>query len=218
MRALIVLALAGSVVALAAHAATTPVPRPADQVPPATPPTAQAPRATAPTAQSPQATPPPIHVPQAQVVGQLPQDTALVGQPFEGTWTASGQRQMLPTEAGVSAVTIQLSGAVSIRVGTGLGRGFRGEVLGFDDGTGLAAGRAVWTDERGDRIFSVLQGDTLAAATRQMRAIITGGTGRYAGYGGEYEFTWRHLIAVDGVQVHGDAVNLRGHVRPGAGR
>jgi hypothetical protein len=91
-------------------------------------------------------------------------------------------------------------------------------VLGFDDGTGLAAGRAVWTDERGDRVFSVLQGDILAAGTRQMRAIITGGTGRYAGFSGEYEFTWRHLIAVEGTQVNGQAVNLRGHVRPGGAR
>jgi hypothetical protein len=125
---------------------------------------------------------------------------------------------MLPTEAGVSALTIQLSGAVSIRTGSGLSRGFRGEVLGFDDGTGLAAGRAVWTDERGDRIFSVLQGDVLAAGTRQMRAIITGGSGRYAGFTGEYEFTWRHLIAVDNAQVNGQAVNLRGYVHPGSGR
>ena len=200
MRVLVLLVLAGSVVA---------------QVPQATPPTATAVTATAPTATAPQATAPPIHLTQALPVGPVPPDA---GQLFEGTWSASGQRQMLPTEAGVSALTIQLSGAVSIRTGSGMSRGFRGEVLGFDDGTGQAAGRAVWTDERGDRIFSVLQGDVLAAGTRQMRAIITGGSGRYAGFSGEYEFTWRHLIAVDNAQVNGQAVNLRGYVHPGSAR
>jgi len=214
VRAVIILVFTGSVVALAAHAVPG-LDSPPAQVQSATPPTATAPQATAPTTTAPQATAPSIHLTQALPVGPPPQEA---GQLFEGTWSASGQRQTLPTEAGVSALTIQLSGAVSIRTGAGLSRGFRGEVLGFDDGTGLAAGRAVWTDERGDRVFSVLQGDILAAGTRQMRAVITGGTGRYAGFSGEYEFTWRHLIAVEGTQVNGQAVNLRGHVRPGGAR
>jgi hypothetical protein len=76
----------------------------------------------------------------------------------------------------------------------------------------------VWTDERGDRIFSVLQGDSLLGNQRALRGIITGGTGRYAGFSGEYEFTWRHLIAVDGGQINGRTTNLRGHVRPGTVR
>jgi hypothetical protein len=214
VRYVVLVLLTGSVVALAA------MPLPPAQVAPATPPRAQAPQATppqatAPTATAPQATAPPVHLIQALPVGPVPPET---GQLFEGTWSASGQRQILPTEAGAPALTIQLSGAVSIRTASGLSKGFRGEVLGFDDGTGLAAGRAVWTDERGDRVFSVLQGDMLAAGHRQMRAIITGGTGRYAGMSGEYEFTWRHLITVEGAQVSGQSVNLRGYVHPGSAR
>ncbi|HEX5070656.1 MAG TPA: hypothetical protein VFV78_10635 [Vicinamibacterales bacterium] len=224
MKPVVLILLAGSAAALAAGAVPGPD-APPRQVPPATPPTVQVPQATAPTATAPQATAPTttapqaaapaIHLTQALPVGPAP---AEAGQAFEGTWSASGQRQVLPTEAGVSALTIQLSGAVSLRTSGGLSRGFRGEVLGFDDGTGLAAGRAVWTDDRGDRIFSVLQGDVLAAGNRQMRALITGGTGRYAGFSGEYEFHWRHLITVEGAQVSGQAVNLRGHVRPGSAR
>ena len=131
---------------------------------------------------------------------------------------ATGQRQTLPTEDGDLAVTVQLSGAVAITTGAGLSRGFRGEVIGFDDGAGLVAGRVVWTDERGDRIFSALNGEGLAAAGRQMRGTIVGGTGRYAGMTGEYEFRWHYLIAAEGSVVNGRAVDLRGRVRLGGGR
>ena len=75
---------------------------------------------------------------------------------FEGTLSASGQRQALPTESGRPAVTVQLSGPVAITAGEGLSRGFLGEVIGFDDGAGLSVLRADWTDQRGDRIFSQL--------------------------------------------------------------
>jgi hypothetical protein len=158
-------------------------------------------------------------VPSATVLtAQGLQPDASAGQAFEGTWLASGQRQKLPTEAGPPAATVQLSGAVAIRTGTGLSRGFRGEVIGFDDGAGSIAGRAVWTDEHGDRIFSVLTGDALAAAGRQMRGRITGGTGRYAGMTGEYAFHWQYLVAVDDNPISGRAIDLRGLVRPGRGR
>ena len=143
---------------------------------------------------------------------------AASGQAFEGTWSATGQRQTLPTEDGDLAVTVQLSGAVAITTGAGLSRGFRGEVIGFDDGAGLVAGRVVWTDERGDRIFSALNGEGLAAAGRQMRGTIVGGTGRYAGVTGEYEFRWHYLIAAEGSVVNGRAVDLRGRVRLGGRR
>ena len=153
----------------------------------------------------------------AAQVGPPAQAPVPAGQTFEGTWSASGQRQTLPTEAGQPAVTVQLSGAVTITTGAGLSRGFRGEVIGFDDGAGLIAGRVVWTDEKGDRIFSVLKGEALAAG-RQMRGTITGGTGRYAGIAGEYEFRWQYLIAAEGSLVNGRAIDLRGRVRAGGTR
>jgi hypothetical protein len=139
-------------------------------------------------------------------------------QPFEGTWSASGQRQTLSTDAAQAAVTIRLSGEVTITTGAGLSRGFRGEVIGFDDGAGLVAGRAVWTDERGDRLFSTITGDALSAAGRQIRGTITGGTGRYAGFSGEYAFRWQYVIADEGDHVVGRAVDLRGRVRGGGRR
>jgi len=153
----------------------------------------------------------------AAVAAQTVSPTPPADQVFEGTWSASGERQTLTIEAGHPAVTVQLSGAVTITSGAGLGRGFRGEVIGFDDGAGVVAGRAVWTDDKGDRIFSVLAGDALTAAGRPLRGAITGGTGRYAGVTGEYEFRWQYLIAAEGNHVSGRAVDLRGRVR-GQGR
>jgi len=147
-----------------------------------------------------------------------PQQAAATGQVFEGTWSASGQRQILKTEPGRTATTVQLSGPVTIRTGAGLSRGFRGEFIGFDDGAGLVAARAVWTDDKGNRIFSGIVGEAFALAGRQMRGTITGGTGRYAGMTGEYEFRWQHLVNVDDVMVSGRAVDLRGRVRSSGGR
>jgi len=99
---------------------------------------------------------------------------------FEGSLSASGQRQTLPTESGRPAATVQLSGPVAITAGEGLSRAFRSEAIGFDDGAGLTVLRGVWTDDRGDRIFTRLNGETVASG-RRIAATITGGTGRYAG-------------------------------------
>ena len=212
MRTVFVLVFAGVAVTFAAQ---TP---PRVQAPTVQRPTVQQPTVQQPTVQQPQTTVPTVQTaPILAPVGSPLQTSQPAGQAFEGTWSASGQRQSLMTELGRPAVTVQLSGAVSITTGTGLGRGFRGEAIGFDDGGGLAAGSAVWTDDRGDRIFSVIQGATMAAAGRQVHGTITGGSGRYAGVTGEYEFTWQHLITTEGNAVNGRAVDLRGRVQPGTG-
>ena len=133
---------------------------------------------------------------------------------FEGTLSATGQRQAIPTESGQPAVTVQLSGPVSITAGEGLSRGFRAEVVGFDDGAGLAVLRGVWTDQRGDRIFSVLKGETVASG-RRVAGTITGGTGRYAGITGDYSFEWQYVVEAEAGTISGRAVGLRGRYRAG---
>lgn len=147
----------------------------------------------------------------------MPAGQAAQGAPqaFEATWSATGQRQRLPTESGRPASTVQMSGAVSITSGAGLGRGFRGEVMGFDDGVSVIAGRVVWTDQRGDRIFSTLKGESLASG-RRIVGTITGGTGRYAGLTGEYAFQWQYLLDGEDGLVSGRAIDLRGQVRAGS--
>ncbi len=136
---------------------------------------------------------------------------------FEGSWSASGRRQSLPTETSRAAFTVYLSGSVVI-TGEGVAKGFRGEVIGFDDGTKASAGRCVWTDERGDRIFSVIAGK--AIGTGRFAGTITGGTGRYAGVTGDYSFEWQYVVAdAEGGTIQGRAVGLEGRFRTGeAGR
>ncbi len=137
---------------------------------------------------------------------------------FEGTLSASGERHTLLTEAGRPAVTVRLSGAVTITAGEGLSRGFRGEVIGFDDGSGVTVLRGVWTDERGDRIFSRLKGEAVASG-RRIAGTITGGTGRYAGITGDYSFEWQYVVEAEAGTIQGRAVGLRGRYRAaGAGK
>ena len=216
-----IIALSFTVVAVAVGAQQTAPPQttpPTSQGPRPVTPSVQKPTTTAPTVNTPQTTSPTVTAPQVnQPAVATPEQARVSGQVFEGSWSASGRRQFLKTEPGRSAVTVQLSGAVTIRTGTGLSRGFRGEVIGFDDGAGLIAARAVWTDDKGDRIFSGIYGDAFASAGRQMRGTITGGTGRYAGISGEYEFRWQHLVTVDDTSVDGRAVDLRGRVRSAGG-
>jgi hypothetical protein len=137
---------------------------------------------------------------------------------FEGSWSASGRRQSLPTETPRSAFTVYLSGSVVI-TGEGVSKGFRGEAIAFDDGAKVSTGRCVWTDQHGDRIFSVLAGEAIGAG-RRLTGTITGGTGRYAGVTGDYSFEWQYVVAdAESGGIQGRAVGLKGRYRTGeAGR
>ena len=131
---------------------------------------------------------------------------------FEGSWAISGQRYTLPAEGGATAAVFEASGAVALTKAEGLSHGFRGEALTFDDGLGVSLGRAVWTDEHGDRLFSRLKGEPLETGKRIV-GTITGGTGRYAGLEGEYSFTWQYLVPAEEGAIQGRAVDLKGRVR-----
>jgi hypothetical protein len=136
---------------------------------------------------------------------------------FEGSWSASGQRQVLPTASGRPAGTYQLSGALSITGAAGLSRGFRGEAIGFDNGAGLKVGHSVWTDERGDQVYSELKSAPVATG-QLVTGTIVGGTGRYAGLIGEFAFEWQYVVEGEGGSISGRTVGLRGRVRGGAGQ
>jgi hypothetical protein len=136
---------------------------------------------------------------------------------FGGTWSVSGKRHAVAIEGDGLAAVIAVSGAVALTSGEGLSRGFHGEVLGFDDGEGVSMGRAVWTDERGDRIFSRLRGEPLQTGKRFF-GTITGGTGRYAGLEGEYSLTLQYVLPWEEGDVHGRAIGLTGRVRRAGAR
>jgi hypothetical protein len=138
---------------------------------------------------------------------------AAVWRTFAGSWSARGQRQLIPTGAGHSAAIVRLSGAVVLAT-KDLGGGLLGEAIAFDDGQSLSVGRAVWTDTRGDRIFSELKGEPVATG-RRVVGTITGGTGQYAGAIGDYSLTWQYVAADLDDVVQGRAVDLRGRLRKG---
>jgi hypothetical protein len=128
---------------------------------------------------------------------------------FEGTWSASGSRRTLELERGHRASIFSLTGSLLLTGERGLGVGFQGDVIGFSDSVAGGTGQCVWTDDRGDKIFSQLRGESLGTGSHVTGAI-TGGTGRWAGVTGEYELRWQYVIESDDGTISGRAVGLKG--------
>ena len=146
--------------------------------------------------------------------GQQPADEGW--QPFTATWTLSGERQRLATEGMRPASILHLSGPLTITSREGPGRGFLGEVIGFDDGETLLVGRAVFVDERGDKIFCTLKAQPIGSG-RRVKAVITGGTGRFAGLEGDFSAQWQYMVEQESDQVSLRTVNVEGRTRLRAG-
>ena len=135
---------------------------------------------------------------------------------FSGSWSATGQQETIPTEGVRAASIVRLSGSLVLTGGSGLSRGFRGEAIGFDDGAAVRLVRSVWTDDRGDRIFSEIRGEPLEKGRRGI-GTITGGSGPYARMSGEYELTWQYVIRTEDGAFQGRAADLKGRFRLGSG-
>ena len=132
--------------------------------------------------------------------------------PFTATWTLKGQRQLVETGADRPASIVYLTGPLTLTSGQGIGRGLLGEVIGFDYGAALLAGRAVFTNERGDRIFCRLEAEPIGAS-RRARATITGGTGRFERLQGEFSFTWQYVVDSGSGEVDLRTVNVEGRTK-----
>jgi hypothetical protein len=87
-------------------------------------------------------------------------------------------------------------------------------VIGLVDSATGFQGRSVWTDERGDQVYSELKGEGTAAKNRITGTVLSG-TGRYAGATGSYEFSWQWVMEAEDGAIHGRAVDLKGRVKPG---
>ncbi len=93
--------------------------------------------------------------------------------------------------------------------------GFRAESIVFNDtATGLV-GRAVWTDDRGDQIFSEITGNGDSTGNHFVGKFI-GGTGRYTGASGDYEFSWRFVAENEDGSVQGQSMGLNGKIHVGS--
>lgn len=134
---------------------------------------------------------------------------------FEGTWTATGTRRTLRLGAVRQASIAELNGSLLLRGPGRPGLGFRAEAITLNDSATGMIGRAVWTDERGDQAFSELAGEGTTTGKRIVGTIV-GGTGRYAGMTGSYEFSWRFVLEAEDGSVQGQSVGLKGRVRGGA--
>lgn len=134
---------------------------------------------------------------------------------FEGSWTSSGTRHTIPLGEGRTSAVIELEGTMLLAGPGRPGVGFRSQVIALVDSASGLTGRSVWTDENGDQVFSELKG-TGTAARNRLEGTFVGGTGRYAGATGSYEFSWQYMIESEDGRISGRAVELKGRVRIGA--
>lgn len=133
---------------------------------------------------------------------------------FTGTWSATGSRQSLQFGPERQSAIFKFTGSLLLTGPQRLTTGFKAEVIGFTDSESSMQGRSVWTDERGDKVFSELHGD----ATNPVKLIegrFIGGTGRFAGVSGAYSFRWQTLIENEDGEVSGRVVGLKGWARLG---
>lgn len=148
--------------------------------------------------------------------GTMPQATSpLTGSEwhqFAGTWTAAGTRHSIQLGASREASTAQLTGSLLLAGPSKPAVGFRSEAIVFNDSATGMVGRAVWTDEHGDQVYSELKGEGTASNNRIVGTFV-GGTGRYSGATGTYEFSWRFLLEGEDGTVQGQSIGLKGQVR-----
>ena len=134
---------------------------------------------------------------------------------FQGTWTAAGSRISIPLGDGRRASTSKFEGSLVLAGPSRPAVGFRAEALVLNDtATGLI-GRAVWTDDRGDQVFSELTGNGTSTGNKLVGTFV-GGTGRYAGATGSYEFSWRFVLETEDGQVQGQSMGLNGTIHVGS--
>lgn len=129
---------------------------------------------------------------------------------FQGTWTATGNRDTLRLSGERRASISTFEGSIVLEGASRPAVGFRAEAILFNDSETGIVGRAVWTDEHGERVFSELSKQTSAS---KISGTFAGGTGRYTGVTGGYEFSWRFLIENEDGAVQGQSEGLNGTVR-----
>ena len=133
---------------------------------------------------------------------------------FEGTWTAAGTRRTLRLGAAHRAAVFELTGSLLLTGAQRPAVGFKAQAIGFSDSRAGMQGRCIWTDERGDMVFSELRGEAVGSGNHIMGTFV-GGTGRYAGVSGDYTFQWQYVVDAEDGAVSGRVVDLKGRARLG---
>ena len=141
---------------------------------------------------------------------------------FQGIWTAVGSRHRIPLGSGRRASIANFDGTLLLSGDTRPAVGFRAEAIVLNDSATGMVGRAVWTDQNGDQAYSELKGQGTNTGNR-IAGTFLGGTGRYRGVTGSYEFSWRFVLESEDGTVQGQSEGFKGRVRfdvpatPGAG-
>ena len=133
---------------------------------------------------------------------------------FSANWAATGERYTLHQGSEHSSSIFRLSGTLLAVGESKLGVGFRAEAIGFSENQTRMVGTSVWTDDAGDQVFSTLAGEAVGTSNRITGSFV-GGSGRYAGATGEYEFQWQYVIGSESGEISGRALNLNGRIRVG---
>jgi hypothetical protein len=131
---------------------------------------------------------------------------------FQGTWTATGSRNSVRLAQNRIATVSTLNGSLLLAGSSRPAVGFRSEAIVFNDTETGLVGRAVWTDERGDCAYSELRGEGNSTSNK-ITGTFVGGTGRYSGASGTYEFSWRFLVENEDGNIQGQSVGLVGKVK-----
>jgi hypothetical protein len=133
---------------------------------------------------------------------------------FEGSWNAAGSRRSIPLGEDRRGSILDLRGTLLLKGEGRPGVGFRAELIALADSETGLLGRSVWTDERGEHVFSELVGEGTREKNR-VTGTFLGGTGRYAGATGSYEFSWHSVTEAEDGSIQGRAEGLHGRVRFG---
>jgi len=134
---------------------------------------------------------------------------------FQGTWTAAGSRSTMRLGSDRQVSISNLSGSLLLAGPSRPAVGFRAQAMVLNDSVTGMVGRVVWTDERGDQAYSELQGEGTGTNNKIVGTFL-GGTGRYSGATGTYEFAWRFVLETEDGSVQGQSIGLKGRVRVGS--
>jgi len=133
---------------------------------------------------------------------------------FQGSWIATGSRHRIPLGPDRRASIADFEGSLLLSGTSSPAVGFRAEAIVLNDSATGMVGRAVWTDDRGDEVYSEMRGDGSATGNRVVGSFL-GGTGPYTGATGTYEFSWKFMIENESGAVQGQSEGFKGRVRVG---
>jgi hypothetical protein len=134
---------------------------------------------------------------------------------FTGSWNAVGTRHSLMLDGERRAAILDLRGPMLLAGPARPGVGFYSQTIALTDTAVGLEGRSVWVDDAGDKVFSEIKGSGTREGNR-IHGRIVGGTGRYAGAEGTYEFSWQYVLEIEDGVIQGRAIGLEGQVRVAA--